>query len=394
VKYLRPDLKILIASRHPESLHSFNHLVTPYQNSVDSDSYNSVLEFVSQVKILINCSGPFREIGVPIVRGCIQRATHYIDITGEVDFMRRIIDEFGAQARIGNVLVIPACGFDSVPSDLGVFFAQSVARAPIRRAECFVSANFSPSRGTLRTLLSVGSDPVRLKVMQDSYALNERFDDVNAPGAAPSQFEADLHNLSYNRKLKKWISPAVMAPINTRVVRRTASLFRSHPHRNVKYHNDFSYQEAAQSSSMIFAVIPVIFTKLFYSLKWFLSLPFFNRIVYWFIPGSGEKGGPSEYQRKRNTFHYNILATTQESDEVEVQVYGGDPYDVTAETVSMAAICIADHEEEILQELGGGGIFTPAFALGQRYLDPLKQSEYIKFEHVKKWTAEQSAAAG
>jgi len=382
---LRPDLKMVAASRHPDRIQQMTYdlgsnCISAWPKPVDTNMYNSVVEFVSTAKVVIACAGPFYNIGISVVKACVETGTHYVDITGEVDFMRRIIDGFGAQARSGNVLIIPACGFDSVPSDMGVFCLQKIAPSPLIRAVNHVDFKGSFSGGTYRTLLATVQDPARKAIIEDAYALNERFDPTAYPGKMASKFEMDIHGMSFDHKLHKWLSPSVMAPINTRVVRRTVSLVRVHPEHHLNFHRDFIFREIHQSSSMMRALIPTMMAMLFYPVKWLLSWSFINRMASWLVPAPGEKGGASSEQRQGNYFHYLAIGTCQDSEQVEVQLHGGDPYEVTAETVAQAAICILDNEEALLQELSGGGVFTPAYALGDKYLAMLQKSELIKFD--------------
>jgi len=381
---LRPDLKIVAASRHPDHIQQMTYnmgsSISAWSRPVDSNMYNSLVEFVSTARVLIACAGPFFEVGISVVKACVEAGTHYVDITGEVDFMRRIIDGFGAQARSGNVLVIPACGFDSVPSDLGVYCLQKIAPSPLIRAVNYVDFKGSFSGGTIRTLLASVQDSTRKAIIHDAYALNERYDGAAYPGKMPSKFEMDIYGMSFDHKLHKWLSPSVMAPINTRVVRRTVSLARVHPEHRLNFHRDFIYREIGQSSSMIRAMIPTVMSLFLSPVKWLLSWSFINRMVSWLVPAPGEKGGASSEQRQGNYFHYLLIGTCQDSEQVEVQIHGGDPYEVTAEVVVQAALCVLENEEVLIRELNGGGVFTPAYALGDKYLTKLQTSELIKFD--------------
>lgn len=381
---LGTGLKILASSRRPDRLaktaSEMGSFITVWPKPVDSNIYHSLVEFISQTKVIIACAGPFYEVGVSVVKACVETGTHYVDITGEVDFMRYIIDGFGAQARTGNVLVIPACGFDSVPSDMGVFCLQKAAPSPLIRAVNYVVVKGSFSGGTMRTLFSVAKDPSRKALLHDAYALNERLDETASPGKMPSKFEMDPRGISFDHKLHKWLSPSVMAPINTRVVRRTVSLSRVHPERRLNFHRDFLYRELNQSSSILNAVIPAIVSLALSPLKWVLSWPIFHGVLSWLLPAAGENGGPSREKRKQNYTRSLLVGTCENNEQVEVHFHSGDPYEATAETVVQAALCILENEEALLRELNGGGVFTPAYAFGEKYLTRLSSSDLVHFD--------------
>jgi short subunit dehydrogenase-like uncharacterized protein len=79
-------------------------------------------------RVLISCAGPFRFLGPPVVAACIDAKTHYVDVTGEPAFMEGMEAEHDARARAARVLVVSACGFDSIPADLGCLAAADALR--------------------------------------------------------------------------------------------------------------------------------------------------------------------------------------------------------------------------------------------------------------------------
>ena len=85
----------------------------------------SIFSLCSSSKILINCVGPFEKFGEIVVKNCIENNCHYLDITGEPSFIKRIIKKYDDEAKKKGVLVIPCCGIDSVPADLGVLVNHS-----------------------------------------------------------------------------------------------------------------------------------------------------------------------------------------------------------------------------------------------------------------------------
>lgn len=78
-----------------------------------------------RTKIILNCTGPYRYYGESVVRSCVENDSHYLDIAGESEFIERAMLEYNEEAKVNKVLVINACGFDSIPSDLGTVFTTS-----------------------------------------------------------------------------------------------------------------------------------------------------------------------------------------------------------------------------------------------------------------------------
>lgn len=94
----------------------------------DSRNRDSIYEMCKKTKVLLNCVGPFRFHGLQVVEGCVMAGTHYLDISGEPEFMEEAILRYDVLAREKKVLVVSACGFDSIPADLGCAFSRNQAR--------------------------------------------------------------------------------------------------------------------------------------------------------------------------------------------------------------------------------------------------------------------------
>ncbi|KMS64905.1 hypothetical protein BVRB_041450, partial [Beta vulgaris subsp. vulgaris] len=179
---------------------------------------------------------------------------------------------------------------------------------------------------------------------------------------------ADAFALKYDNDRGKWTGPSATAVVDTRIVRRTASLARLHPERHFKLNPKFEYRELHESDSFLSAVVPTTLAMLQSPVKWALSMPLINRVTEMLMPQPKDESGPDELTRRENWFRFRIEAKTEQNEQILFDLAGGDFYDVSAETAALAAICILDEKEAILKELQGGGIFTPAFALGERYL--------------------------
>jgi short subunit dehydrogenase-like uncharacterized protein len=81
----------------------------------------------ARTRVVVSTVGPFALYGTELLEACVRNGTHYCDLTGEVHWMRAMIDAHQAEARETGARIVHACGHDSIPSDLGVQFLQEAA---------------------------------------------------------------------------------------------------------------------------------------------------------------------------------------------------------------------------------------------------------------------------
>lgn len=95
----------------------------------DSDDDEALRALAGSARAVVTTVGPYARHGLPLVQACAAAGTHYADLTGEVLFMRRSIDAAHEQAQASGARIVHACGFDSVPSDLGVLTLQDAGQS-------------------------------------------------------------------------------------------------------------------------------------------------------------------------------------------------------------------------------------------------------------------------
>ena len=126
--YKRTNLKWALGGRNElkikSLISSLNLKNIPYLIA-DSSNKNSLLKMTKTTKTICSAVGPYAKYGSLLVEACIESKTNYCDITGETHWIREIIDKYHTKAIKNKVKIVNACGFDSIPSDLGVFFAQN-----------------------------------------------------------------------------------------------------------------------------------------------------------------------------------------------------------------------------------------------------------------------------
>ncbi|EEQ97712.1 conserved hypothetical protein [Perkinsus marinus ATCC 50983] len=281
----------------------------------------------------------FDVVRTPLVRVCIACGTHYCDITGETPWVARDLLLLHEKAKMNKTFIVNFCGFDSQPADLLVGFAEKILKAPLSSAEAFVSMRGTFSGGTLQSGIAMAGVPEA----SDLYCLG------GGPSTTSSSVEVDDHPVCPSETLGCWLAPFGMASINTRVVRRTASLKGQR----------FSYGEALCVSDEKSAKKQTIVAspKVRQSLIEMGKLP---------KPGQG----PDPLLRTRSWFKYVVHATSVSGANLWLQLSGGDPgYDETALMVSEAAVGLLENEGVD----GHWGVVTPGYAF-----DPEKMIKRLR----------------
>jgi short subunit dehydrogenase-like uncharacterized protein len=178
-----------------------------------------------RTRVVLSTVGPFARLGTPLVAACVAAGSDYADVAGETLWMRASIDAFHARAQETGARVVHACGFDSVPSDLGLWLVQRTALDRHGRPCTRVEHVFGPlsggiGGGTVASAFGVmetaAGDPGARRALADP--------DLLAPGARPSPLVADPWWPRWQRALGCWTAPFPMAAVNTRVVRRSRAL--------------------------------------------------------------------------------------------------------------------------------------------------------------------------
>ena len=321
---------------------------------------------VMRARVVCSLAGPFVLYGSSIIESCARLGTHYVDITGEVAWVRNMMDQHDQAAKKTGALIVPMCGFDSIPSDLGTLFAIQECRKggddAIRRV-CCVQTVSSPyaSGGAIASFIQMDKTPVALCSGTD-------VDDIFLLGGEPTsgrrkEDEFPTCAAFFGPPFDTWVGPFSMAPINTRVVRRSHSL--------LAYGHDFNYAEYAAAPSEEAALLLV---------KALRGAPVEKReqmVVQGRLPAPGE--GPTPQQRQGQTFTTALRCEAACGRVVVATVSGGEhAYEETAKMVVESAICLAEMAQ---QRHRSGGFSTPAAAMGGVLIEKL-QAAGIAFEIV------------
>lgn len=377
------QLRWAVAGRNQDKLHSVRSAFDPPAPDVDillAESHDraSLRALVQRTRVVCSTVGPFAKYGSELVEACARSGTHYCDISAEVHWIRRMIDLHSAEAERTGARLVHACGFDSIPSELGVLFLQRAARN--RRGEpCphirmrVRSMSGGLNGGTAATFLysneEAPNDPEIGRAMIEPYSLNP---EGHRHGPDPPVRIRDIR-VEFDDTLGGWTMPFVMAPMNTKIVRRTNALL------GYPYGEDFSYGEAmlagqgraGRGRAIVGALASGGFMR---ALRWAPTRGLLERFV---LPKPGE--GPSESVRENGSFDLVFVGRWNDGQLLTARVTGpGDPNtEATSRLAFEAAVCLARDEDRIAV---GGGSWTPGSALGELLLSRIVEDGVMSFE--------------
>ena len=339
----------------------------------DTSDPGTLRAMAAGTSVLASTVGPYRRYGIPVVEACAAAGTHYADLTGEVVFMRESIDRFDAMARERGARIVHSCGFDSIPSDIGVLLLHERAAADgageLGDTELVVrSFRGGASGGTLASMQGMVEDrrrdPALGRLMDDPYALSP--DRAGEPDLGP---EKDLTRIERDQLAGGWVAPFVMAQLNTRVVRRSNALL------GWRYGRQMRYREVMGFGDGMFA--PVLaggaaagFGAMYAAMQFKPAEGLLSRV----LPAPGE--GPSERARENGYFRIETHTRTSTGRRYLCRIAAqGDPgYKATSVMFGQSALALALDGERLP---AGGGVLTPATAMGAVLAQRLRDAGHI-----------------
>jgi short subunit dehydrogenase-like uncharacterized protein len=320
----------------------------------------SVSALARAARVVVSTVGPYRAQGLPLVAACAEAGTGYADLAGEVLFIRDSIDCCHDVAARAGARIVHCCGFDSVPSDLGVLLLHHAARADdagdLQDTTLVVAAlRGGISGGTLASMRAqqeeVRASAERRRVVRDPYALSPD------RGAEPDLGdERDLDWVRYDGDLRMWAGPFAMAGINTRVVRRSNAL------QGWAYGRRFRYREvtgfgAGPAAPALAAAASAALKAAEAGLAFGPSRALLSPL----LPAPGQ--GPGETSRRSGYFRIQIHTRTSAGGHylATVEAQGDPGYAATSVMLGETALCLALDGDHLPDH---AGVLTPATAMG------------------------------
>ena len=330
----------------------------------------SVAVLARAARVVATTVGPYWRHGLALVEACATASTDYADLSGEVLFIRDSIDRYHDVAAGTGARIVHSCGFDSIPSDLGVLSLHQAACADgtgdLEDTTLVVTdLKGGISGGTLASAMGqqdeAASSAERLRVVQDPYALSP-----DRPAEPDLGGEHDLDWARYERELGIWVGPFLMAGINTRVVRRSNAL------QGWAYGRRFRYREVTGfGTGAAGAVQAAAVSAALKDMTAGLAFRPSRALLGPLLPAPGE--GPSEKTRRTGFFRIEVHTRTSAGlgyvAKIEAQ---GDPgYAATSVMLSESALCLALNRDRLPDR---AGVLTPATAMGAALTDRLRSA--------------------
>lgn len=373
------DTRIALAGRSAERLRAVRETLGESARSwplvvADAAVPSTLNEMAARTQVVVTTVGPYTRYGLPLVAACAAAGTDYADLTGEPPFIRDSIDLYHKQAIDTGARIVHACGFDSIPSDLSVYALHS--RAQGDGAGELVDTNlvvrsFSGglSGGTIASMLeilrTVSTDPDTRRQFADPYTLS------GDRGAEPELGPQPDFPLRRGRRIAPelagiWTAGFMMAPANTRIVRRSNALLDWAYGRQFRYSEHMSVGSsvvAPMASAIVGGAVKASFAL---GSRYFRLLP--RGLVERIAPKSGT--GPSATVRERGYYRIETYATTTAGVRyVARMAQQGDPgYRATSVLLGEAGLALA-LERDKLSDLRG--VLTPVAAMGEALLERL-----------------------
>lgn len=352
-----------IAGRSADKLRALGmNVPTLVADALDPAAMNDIAK---RTKVICTTAGPYAKYGDEVVAACAANGTHYCDLAGEVQWMRRMIDAHHERAKSTGARIVHTCGFDSIPSDLGTWAVQREFRSTFGMPAQKVTALFGESSGAvsggtvasgMETAREGGESREVRRVLGNPYALDPD-PYANRPPAP------DEASIGWNSDLKMFTIPFLMAGINTRVVRRAHALA------GFPYGEDFVYREVMSTpGSARGLAMAVGITGALAGIAFAMKRPALRAQLQKRAPKPGE--GPNAEKRERGHWKVRFVATngTHRLFYVVADEHGDPGYGSTAKMLGESALSLA------LDPLtSSGGVTTPSVAMGQFLFDRLRR---------------------
>ena len=340
-----------------------------------ADSFDevSLTKMTQRTKVICSTVGPYSKYGSLLVKSCIKTNTHYCDLAGEAQWIRKIVDTYHQEAKNKKIRIVNSCGFDSIPSDIGVYFIhKNLPDVNIKLDK--ISMRVSGFKGSLsggtyasmnNIITEASKDRLIGKILTNPYGLNPE-------GQRSGPDKRDLNKVKYDEDSKSWIAPFMMAGINTKIVRRSNALS------NYSYGKNFTYDESIMTGDgfrgrirAIISVLPLIFLS---------AKPgsLLKRIFNFFTPKPGQ--GPNKNERENGYYSMRFYIRYNDKSRALVKVTGDrDPgYGSTSKMLAESAICLS---KDSLKDTYG--VITPSIAMGDQILDRLQAKAGLTFKFIE-----------
>lgn len=326
----------------------------------------SIDAITEKCRILLNLVGPFHVHGDKVVKSCLKHNTHYLDITGECFYAKRLIESFQDQAEKKKLMIMPFSGFDSIPTELGsLLVAKKFARE---------NAGQLPNEINHYVRLKGGLNGGSLASAIDIYSFMSPDENKNV-----FYFRDNSNNLEWQlgkspyfcQHKKTWASSFFMEGINSKVL--FWSFSRKENYRKL-FAQNFIFRELSPSKNQFTANLESGVGALFERV---MGNNMGKKIISFIGPKQGE--GPNKVLRDSGFFKSIFTAKNGKSfTKISITSQGDPGNKSTAKILLGAALCTLSYISQPTEEITGG-VGTPVYFFGEKLLSNLEDMD-IKFE--------------
>ncbi len=319
----------------------------------DSGDRSSLDALARRAKVVITTVGPYQQFGEPLVAACAEAGTDYVDLTGEPEFVDRMYVAHHDMAVGSGARIVHACGFDSIPHDLGAYYTvkELGAKGPVA-VRGVVRAGALPSGGTFHSALGAFS---RARQMREAMVARRKVE-PRPEGRSSKAVAGKPHR---DKRLGLWVLP--LPTIDPFVVARSGAALPAYGPR-------FTYSHYAGTKTLRYAAGGAAAVG---TLAVSAQIPPLRK----FLLGRVKQGdGPDPARRAKSWFTVDFVGEG-DGRTVHTRVSGGDPgYDETAKMLAESALCLAFDDNPAT-----AGSVTTAQAMGDNLMARLGAAG-IKFE--------------
>ncbi|KAL5723037.1 hypothetical protein ACHQM5_006483 [Ranunculus cassubicifolius] len=405
-----PLKTLALAGRNPSKLTQSLNWASPSPPSPSSISIikadisdpSSLNSLCTQSKVLLNCVGPFRLYGEPVVKACVENGCDYLDICGEPEFMEKMEALYYEKAVERGVLVVSACGFDSIPAELGLMFnsRQWVGEGMLNNVEAYLNLESDKKIvGNFGTFESAVLGIANMDKLMELRKSRPKRASLKIPGSRPPKGPA----IEHQKNLGLW---AVRLPsADATVVRRTLTILAENPEglpgvdeseEAINKRKSFwatvkpAYFGVKLSTKSPLGLITSITTGLFLGLfgkfsfgRWLLL-----KFPSLFSLGWFRKTGPTEAEVESASFKmwfvgrgYSNTGAEKPDMEIVTRVMGPEiGYVATPILIVQSALILLGKRGELPK----GGVYPPGIVFGATDLQERLQENGISFDVVSK----------
>ena len=339
----------------------------------DAHDLEALKSMCEQTKVVMSTVGPYDLYGETLIQACVATGTDYCDLTGEPHWIKKMLESYEVAAQESGARIVHCTGFDSIPSDLGVYFTQREAVQQFGSTCSKIKMRVknmrgSASGGTIATALNIAKElkekPELRRDMVNPYSLCSK-----DHGFKTRQKSIKVE---FDKTFNTWVAPFFMSSINTRIVHRSNALS------DKSYGQDFEYSEGVMTGKGFKGKTRA--RGIYWGLASFFAgagiSPIRGFLARFVLAKPGE--GPSTKAQQQGFYDFRFIGTTADGQEIKTKVYGDmDPgYGSTSKIMSQAAVCIAQDVSSDFK----GGFWTPATILGDQLIDRLNTHSGVTFE--------------